>query len=146
MLMRKTIACGIKTALLMGTTLTAQAMEMPDLSACANEEVVALLDYVQGEIAGRKIERTATLEKGSYIGGKDIPAGDYVLRKEANDGDSGIIYLQAKDDPEDEYPSKLYKFLDDAEEGVFYISVEEGDVLSTPYRISLTISAGLMFE
>ena len=63
-----------------------------------------------------------------------------------DDGDSGIIYLQAKDDPEDEYPSKLYKFLDDNEEGAFYISVEEGDVLSTPYRISLTISAGLMFE
>ena len=94
MLIRKTIACGIMTALLMGTTLTAQAMEMPDLSACTNEEVVALLDYVQGEIAGRKIERTATLEKGNNIGGKDIPAGDYVLRKEANDGDSGIIYLR----------------------------------------------------
>ena len=41
---------------------------------------------------------------------------------------------------------ELYKFLDDTEEGVFYISVEEGDVLITPYRITLTISAGLMFE
>jgi hypothetical protein len=146
MKIRKTIVCGIMAALLMGTTITAQGMEMPDLSTCTDDEVIALLDNVQNEIADRKIERTATLEKGKYIGGKDIPAGDYVLRKEPNDGDSGIIWLQAKDDPEDEYPSKLYKFLDDNEEGVFYISVEEGDVLSTPYRITLTISAGLMFE
>ena len=62
MLMRKTIACGIMTALLMGTTITAQAMEMPDLSACTNEEVVALLDSVGSCFFSLKSQKKGRLD------------------------------------------------------------------------------------
>ena len=62
------------TALLMGTTITAQAMEMPDLSACTNEEVVTLVDYVQGEIAGRKIERTAVVPRFKILSDRKAAA------------------------------------------------------------------------
>ena len=146
MWIRKIISSALIVATLSSASITTQAMGQPDLSSYTNDEVISLLDYVQEEIVSRKIERTATLEKGKYLGGKDIPAGDYILKKEANDGDSGIVWLKAKDDPEDDYPSKLYKFLDDDEEGSFFISVEDGDLLSTPYRVTLTISAGLLFE
>ena len=132
-------------SILMGTTLTASASLQADVKNCSDTELIALLDEVQQEIADRHIERTAKIEIGTYIGGRDIPVGDYLLTKDTN-GYSGIVWLQAKDDPKDNYPSKLYEFLSDDETGTFFITVEEGDTLCTPFPITLTISSGIKFK
>lgn len=49
-------------------------------------------------------------------------------------------------DPEDEYPSKLYEFNFASEGYTVYITVEEGDELVVPYPYTLTVSAGVKFE
>ena len=87
-----------------------------DLSQYSDEEVVNLLNQVQTELVNRQIEKTATLEKGTYTVGKDIPAGEYVLFKGADSGDGGIVWLRAADDPEDDWPSKLYEYVGREEE------------------------------
>lgn len=139
------IICIVLFSITADTTVTAAAKMLTETSIYSDAELVSLLDEVQQEIADRHIERTATVAAGTYIGGKDIPAGDYLLKKEASDS-SGVVWVQAKDDPEDQYPSKLYKYLDKNETATFYITVEEGDTLYTPYPVTLTISAGVMFE
>ena len=49
--------------------------EIIDMSRFSDAEIVALLDQVQTELVNRKIEKTAVLRSGRYVGGKDIPAG-----------------------------------------------------------------------
>ena len=71
---------------------------------------IAQLAALQSEIVARDIEKTAALTAGTYIGGRDIPAGDYILASAGEEGDAGIVSLRSVNDPEDEYPSKLYEF------------------------------------
>ena len=91
-------------------------------------------------------EKTAALTAGTYIGGRDIPAGDYILASAGEEGDAGIVSLRSVNDPEDEYPSKLYEFNFASEGYTVYITVEEGDELVVPYPYTLTVSAGVKFE
>ncbi|HIV31688.1 MAG TPA: hypothetical protein IAB20_12375 [Candidatus Pullichristensenella excrementipullorum] len=126
--------------------LTAHFAEAPDFSALSDDELIAQLAALQSEIVARDIEKTATLTAGTYIGGRDIPAGDYILASAGEEGDAGIVSLRSVDDPEDEYPSKLYEFNFASEGYTVYITVEEGDELVVPYPYTLTVSAGVKFE
>ena len=49
-----------------------------DISTLSDDELVALMARVQEEIIARHIEGTANLAGGTYIVGKDIPAGSYI--------------------------------------------------------------------
>ena len=120
--------------------------EAPDFSALSDDELIAQLATLQSEIIARDIEKTATLTAGTYIGGRDIPAGDYILASAGEEGDAGIVSLRSVNDPEDEYPSKLYEFNFASEGYTVYITVEEGDELVVPYPYMLTVSAGVKFE
>ena len=51
------------------------AEESTDLRGYSDSELLTLLAEVQAEIAARKIEKTANLTAGTYIGGRDIPVG-----------------------------------------------------------------------
>ena len=145
MRIRGIIASVAMSMVLLGVSTGVSASDWSDLGSYSDDEIVVLLDKVQQEIADRHIERTAALAKGTYVGGKDIPAGDYMITKEAGT-DSGIIWLRAVTDPEDDWPSKLYEFLGDDETSTYYVSIDEGDTLSTPFNISLTISGGIAFK
>ena len=120
--------------------------EAPDFSAMSDDELIAQLAALQSEIVARDIEKTAALTAGTYIGGRDIPAGDYILASAGEEGDAGIVSLRSVNDPEDEYPSKLYEFNFASEGYTVYITVEEGDELVVPYPYTLTVSAGVKFE
>ena len=48
-----------------------------DLAGLNDDELVALMGQVQAEIVARHIAGTATLSSGTYIAGRDIPAGSY---------------------------------------------------------------------
>lgn len=126
--------------------LTANFAEAPDFSAMSDDELIAQLAALQSEIVARDIEKTAALTAGTYIGGRDIPAGDYILASAGEEGDAGIVSLRSVNDPEDEYPSKLYEFNFASEGYTVYITVEEGDELVVPYPYTLTVSAGVKFE
>lgn len=58
------------------TSLTALA-EAIDFSGYNDAELIELLASVQQEIANRHIEKSASLPQGTYLVGKDIPAGSY---------------------------------------------------------------------
>lgn len=59
--------------------LATQLAEAPDFTAMSDDELIAQLAALQSEIVARDIEKTAALTAGTYIGGRDIPAGDYIL-------------------------------------------------------------------
>ena len=146
--MKKLLAFVLMLCLLSGcfAASVAESVNPMDLSVLNNTELLALLSAVQTEIAARKIEKTAHLTAGTYIGGRDIPVGTYVLTAAGTEDEHGIVSLRAASDPADDYPSKLYEHkLGDAVYSVF-ITIEEGDTLILPFAYTLTISGGVMFK
>lgn len=148
--MKKTFVLLLVFALLCSSV--AYATEI-DLSSYTDEEIVALLAQVQNEVVNRHIEKTATLPMGTYITGKDIPAGNYVYAITVVDAEtygdgylSGIVSIRSIKDAEDEYPSKLFELVRNTEEFVCYISLEKGDTFISPVPFTLTISSGVMFK
>lgn len=125
--------------------LTIYAEEI-DLSIYSDSELLTLLDQVQSEIVTRHIEKTAQLPTGTYVGGKDIPAGTYTLTAAGTEKDYGIVYLRSVNDAADDWPSKLYEFNKAEEYRSFYITIEEGDTLVLPFAYTLTISGGVLFR
>lgn len=119
--------------------------EVIDLSGFEDEELVALLDQVQTEIVARNIEKTAQLPSGTYVFGKDIPVGKYLLKK-GEEEQGGMVSLAAADDPEDKHPSKLYTYADSEKAFEGFITAEEGDTLTVSFPCTLTISAGVVFQ
>ena len=147
MQMMKKIRNIVAVSLLAAAVTSGPAFADPlvNLTGFSDEEMVQLLEDVQEEIATRHIEKTANLERGTYVVGKDIPAGDYILTRPAN-GESGIIWLRDVSDAEEDWPSKLYEFIQSDEAVSFFITVGDGDTLCLPFPASLTISAGLVFK
>ncbi len=117
----------------------AAAAQIIDLSGYGDEELTALLKQVQTEIVARGIERTAALHVGTYVFGKDIPAGEYILKK-SDGASSGLVKLFAENE------LKLYEFIGEEESFETFITGEDGDTLSIPFPCELTISAGVMFQ
>lgn len=120
--------------------------EPADLSAYDDSALVALLQQVQDEIVARGIEKTAHLNAGTYVGGRDIPIGSYILTSAGAEEDYGIVSLRSVNDPEDDYPSKLYEFTQEPTDYSAFVAIEEGDTLVLPYPYDLTISAGITFK
>ena len=116
------------------------------MTGYSNDELVALLAQVQTEIVDRGIEKTAELQAGRYTGGVDVPAGTYVLLCRTDDNQSGIVWLSAADDDPNKSPTLLYEFVGRNVEEDFYITIEEGGILSVPFSCQLKISGGVMFK
>lgn len=132
---------------ILAIALTPVLAETLVLSQYTDEEILDLLKQVQAEIAVRGFEKTATLPSGRYVGGKDIPAGSYILTCKTDANQHGIVWLSAaKDNLEDDYPSKLYEHISFDREETFYIDVEEGGILNVPFMVQLTISGGILFR
>ena len=67
-----------------------------DLAGLSDDEIVTLMGRVQEEIVARHIEGTATLAGGTYIAGKDIPAGSYVFTCLATGDDWGNVTIYSE--------------------------------------------------
>lgn len=132
--------------LLLCLTLPTAYAEAPTFDEYSDGELVELLRQVQGEIVARNIEKTAHLTAGTYVGGRDIPVGSYILKSAGNEGDYGIISLRSVNDSENDFPSKLYEFRKEPVDYSIFIVIEEGDTLVTPYAYDLTISTGITFQ
>ncbi len=130
---------------LMGTVVAAAPVEeIIDLSGYDDDTLVALLDQVQSEIAARQIEKTAALPAGTYVFGKDLPVGNYFLKKDQEE-QYGFVNLEVAGDEDDKDPRWLYKFIA-KEPYEAYITGKEGDMLTIEFPCSLTISAGVVFQ
>lgn len=144
--MKHLMALILALCLLVTSSTIAIAEESMDFSSYSDADLLELLADVQSEVAARKIEKTAHLTAGTYIGGRDIPVGSYTLATDGVEGEYGIVSLRSVNDPEDDYPSKLYEFKKGEDVYSVFIMVEEGDTLILPFPYTLTISSGVMFK
>lgn len=144
--MKKLLALVLMLCLLVASSAVAFAEESIDLSALTDADLVALLAEVQSEVAARKIEKTANLTAGTYIGGRDIPVGTYILAAAGTEDEHGIVSLRSVNDPMDDYPSKLYEHKMGNDVYSVFVTIEEGDTLILPFPYTLTISGGVMFK
>lgn len=129
------------------TLASCAAAEGIDLSALSDDEVIALLAEVNAEVVSRGIEKTATLPKGTYIAGKDIPVGSYVYTCLAQGSDWGNVTVRA-----DEGAGKqlLWEVVGAPKNGeaqdTVFMSLKEGDELKSGVPFSLTIAVGVLFK
>lgn len=118
-----------------------------DLSALTDDEIVALMGRVQEEIVARHIAGTATLAGGTYIAGRDIPAGSYVYTCLATGDDWGNVTIYSK---KGEGKQLFWEIVSAPDEGAepesFFITLNEDDQLKSAVPFSLTIYAGVSFK
>lgn len=134
------------------TTVSASVI---DFSQYSDEEVTEILAEVNQEISNRGILKTAHLEKGIYLVGRDIPAGTYTLHCIYNESDGAAdcsIYSDYNDMGWDTildyipvFPAD-YDTLYDRGELTRVIRLEEGYGVSIDYPMDLTIFKGVIFE
>lgn len=143
--MKKFVAAFLAILLLL--TCVSTLAEGVDLESLSDEEIIALLQRVEQEIVDRKIEATATLEKGVYIGGKDIPVGSYTFTCLATGDDWGNVTVTS----DEGQGSQLLWEVVGAPEGdekpeSFKVTINENDELDSGVPFSLTIYTGIKFE
>lgn len=144
--MKKILALILVICALTTSSAVVFAEGLLDLSGYSDSDLISLLEEVQSEIAARKIEKTAHLTAGTYIGGRDIPVGTYILAAAGSEDEHGIVSLRSVNDPADDYPSKLYEHKMGDDVYSVFVTIEEGDTLILPFPYTLTISGGVMFK
>ena len=136
--------CLVMAALLF--VLPAMA-ETIDLSKLSDDEIVALLDSVNAEIVSRGINKTASLPQGSYIAGKDLPAGRYIFTCKATGDDWGNVTVKSEGGS-----GKLiiWEVVSAPAEGTepetIFITLTDGDELKSGVPFTLTIMSGAVFK
>ena len=121
-----------------------------DLSGYDDTALVELLGQVQQEVVDRHIEKTAELQAGDYIGGRDVPEGTYVWHCMASGDDWGNVTVYSLDENGDHDKQLFWEVVSAPEAGEeqdsFLITINEGDELSSSVPFSLTIYAGAAFK
>ena len=140
---RRFLCCLLVLLLLIPAALA----DTVDLSSLSDDELIALLDQVNAEVVSRRINKTAKLPQGSYIGGKDLPVGRYIFTCMATGDDWGNVTVYT-----DEGKGKqvLWEVMlapkDGQEPETCFITLNEGDELKSGIPFSLTIMSGAIFK
>lgn len=138
------ILCSLLVCLLL---IPAALADVPKISELTDAEIVELLGKVNEELVGRGIEKSAELPAGKYTGGKDLPAGSYIIFCKTDDSHHGIVWVSAAaDDLNNQYPSILYEHVSFNSEEKFRVTIKEGGILNLPFAATVSISAGLLFK
>ena len=138
------ICCILAFLLVIPASLAESAV---NLSSLSNDEIVTLLGKINEELVARGMQKTASLPTGKYVGGKDLPAGTYIITCKTDDSHHGIVWVSApEDDLSSQYPSVLYEHVSFNKEEQFRVTIEEGGILNLPFAATLTISTGLFFQ
>ena len=118
-----------------------------DISSLSDDALVALMARVQEEIVARHIEGTANLARGTYIAGKDIPAGSYIYTCLASGEDWGNVTIYSEKGEGDQLFWEVVAAPEDGDEPEsFFITLNPDDQLKSGVPFSLTIYAGVMFK
>lgn len=121
--------------------------EIPDLSGLTDDEIVELLGIINEELVRRGINKSAELPAGKYVGGRDLPAGAYIISCKTDENHHGIVWVSAaNDDLKNDYPSILYDHVSFSSEEQYRVTIEEGGILNLPFTATVTISSGLFFK
>jgi len=118
-----------------------------DLAGLTDDEIIALMEDVTYELVKRGIEKTATLSKGTYIAGIDLPAGKYVYTCLAQGDDWGNLTIYSD---RGEGSQLLWEVVSASKEGeqptTIFMTLNEGDQLKSGVPFSLTIQTGIKFK
>ncbi len=118
-----------------------------NLSSLSDAEIVELLTRVNAEIVSRGINKTAKLPQGSYIAGKDIPAGKYIFTVMAVGDDWGNVTVYSEGGKGKQL---LWEVVSAPEKGqdpeTIFITLNNGDQLKSGVPFSLTIMSGAIFQ
>ena len=118
-----------------------------DLSGLTDDEIVTLMDRVREEMVARHIEGTATLASGTYIAGRDIPAGSYVFTCMATGDDWGNVTIYSESGKGRQLFWEVVSAPEEDEEPEsFFITLEQDDQLKSGVPFSLTIYGGVVFK
>ena len=143
--MRKVMA--VVFALVIMTCSSFSMAEGIDISTLSDDELVALMARVQEEIVARHVEGTANLAGGTYIVGKDIPAGSYIYTCLASGEDWGNVTIYSEKGEGDQQFWEVVAASEDGDEPEsFFITLNPDDQLKSGVPFSLTIYAGVMFK
>ena len=110
-------------ALLMLLAAFSAAAEGADLTALSDSELVALSARVNGEFARRGLPKTATLPKGAYTAGKELPSGSYIYTCLATGNDWGNVTVYADGGKGDQLLWNIVSAPDEGEEPETIIEV-----------------------
>ena len=139
--MKKLVAVVVLIALMISLLGVSHA-ESIDLSAFSDDEIVELMSRIQDELIKRHIPKTANLSKGSYLVGREIPAGTYIytcLRED--DRWNGLISVYTDSTKQTEVLSASVP-----KDKTTIIYLEEGNILYSDENFSLTITGGIVFQ
>lgn len=143
--MRKLMAVLLALIIIACSSLT--LAEEIDISTLNDDELVAFMAQVQEEIVARHIQRTANLAGGTYIAGKDIPAGSYIYTCMASGSDWGNVTIYSEKGEGDQLFWEIVSAAENGEEpDSYFITLNPDDQLESGVPFSLTIYAGVVFE
>ena len=115
-----------------------------DLSGYTDAEILAINAQIRAEIANRKIEKTATVPPGKYLVGRDLPAGQYILKNTSGDTAYIAIFKDNANKYKDSEAVNAFNFWADRETTV---TLEDGQLFEVRHQtIEVTVSAGIVFQ
>jgi len=142
--MKKLFSLLLAALLMLTTAVMADGV---DLAQMTDNDVLALLEQVNAEIVSRGIAKTATLPKGAYIVGRDLPAGRYIFTCLATGDDWGNVTVYSEGGKGKQL---LWEVVSAPENGespeTFMVTLSDGDQLKSGVPFSLTIMAGVVFK
>ena len=137
----------VLAAVLPAAAIPARADHGVDLAALSDADITALLEQVNAEIVRRGIEKTATLPKGSYIAGRDLPAGRYIYTCLAQGDDWGNVTVRTDEGSGDQLMWHVVSAPENGEDPeTIYVTLNEGDELKSGVPFSLTVAPGVFFR
>lgn len=109
--------------------------------------LVELHARLNQELVSRGINKTAKLPQGSYIGGKDVPAGKYIFTCLAVGDDWGNVTVYSEGGKGKQLLWEVMAAPAQGEEPeTCFITLNEGDQLKSGIPFSLTIMSGALFQ
>ena len=123
------------------------AAEGIDLSGKNDDALVSHMEQVTAEVARRGIAKTATLAKGSYIAGVDLPAGKYVYTCLAKGDDWGSVTVYSDQGNGKQLLWDVVSAPDEGEDPeTIFLTLHDGDRLKSDVSFTLTIAPGVLFR
>ena len=148
-LMKKSgfVRCLVSLVLVFMLLVPAAIADNVDLSSMTDDEITELLTRVNAEVVNRGISKTAKLPQGSYIGGKELPAGKYIFTCLATGNDWGNVTVHTDGGKGDLVTWEVVTAPQNGEEpDTIFITLNEGDELKSGVPFSLTIMSGVLFQ
>ncbi len=99
-----------------------------NLNTIDDHQLLELHAQLNAEIVNRGIMKTATLARGAYIAGKDIPCGSYIYTCRATGSDWGNVTIYSDGGSGKQLLWEIVSAPDQGEEPeTIYMTLHEGD-------------------